>query len=80
MLAYDENGVIREFYEHEGVVVCSHCYRLYKQLIEEQIPGFREVNDDICPYCKKSNGRSSDVEFYNYVLSMEELSNMKDYV
>lgn len=77
MLAYDENGIMREFYEHEGIVKCLHCNRLYRQRTEEQVPGFREVDEDICPYCNKSNGRSGDVEFYNYAISIEELSKLK---
>ncbi len=76
MLAYDENGIMIEFYEQEGIVKCSHCNRLYKQRTEEQIPGFREVDDDICPYCNKSNGRSGDIEFYNYPLTDVELSEL----
>lgn len=76
MLAYDENGNMREFCEREGIVKCLYCNRLYKQRTEEQIPGFREVDDDICPYCNKSNGRSGDVEFYNYPLASEELSEL----
>ena len=65
MFAYDENGDLREFEDYENIVVCNHCKKLYRQHIEEQIPGFRDIDDDICPYCHESNGRSGDVEFYN---------------
>lgn len=62
MLAYDENGDLREFEECENIVVCNHCKKPYRQRTEEQVPGFRDVDDDICPYCRESNGRSGDVQ------------------
>ena len=77
MLAYDENGDLREFGECENIVVCNHCKKPYRQRTEEQVPGFRDVDDDICPYCHESNGRSGDVEFYNEPLSDEEVKGLK---
>lgn len=77
MMAYDENGVLREFEESENIVVCGHCKKPYYQHTTEQVPGFREVDDDICPYCKESNGRSGDVEFFNRALTQQELDGMK---
>ena len=73
MLAYDENGDLREFEECENIVVCNHCKKPYRQRTEEQVPGFR----DICPYCHESNGRSGDVEFYNEPLSDIEVKSLK---
>ena len=38
---------------------------------EEVIPqeeGFREKDEDVCPYCHKSNGASMEREFFNYKL------------
>ena len=77
MLAYDENGIMREFEESDDIVVCKHCQKMYYQHTTEQVPGFRDVDDDICPYCKKSNGRSGDIEFYNRALTQEELNRLK---
>lgn len=77
-MAYDENGILREFGEYENIVVCGHCKKMYYQRTEEQVPGFRDVDDDICPYCKESNGRSGDVEFFNRSLTQEELINIKN--
>lgn len=77
MMAYDENGVLREFGEYDNIVVCKHCKKMYHQHTEEQVPGFRDIDDDICPYCKESNGRSGDVEFFNRALTQEELDSMK---
>lgn len=65
MLAYDENGKMREFQEYEHIVICKYCKKSYRQYVEEQVPGFREIDDDICPYCHEINGRSGEIEFYN---------------
>ena len=77
MLAYDENGDLRGFEERENIVVCNHCKKPYIQRIEEQVPGFRDIDDDICPYCHESNGRSGDVEFYNEPLSDGDVKSLK---
>lgn len=77
MLAYDENGIMREFEENDDIVVCTHCKKPYYQHTIEQVPGFRDVDDDICPYCKESNGRSGDVEFFNRALTQEEINKLK---
>lgn len=46
-------------------VTCKKCGLKYQQNTEEQVPGFREVDRDICPYCGHENGRSGDVEYFN---------------
>jgi uncharacterized Zn-finger protein len=46
-------------------VTCPHCGKIYLQRTEEQVPGFRSVDEDICPYCGAENGRSMEVEFHN---------------
>lgn len=69
MLAYNANGNLQWFEECREIVKCSHCNKAYHQYTVEQVPGFREVDDDICPYCNKSNGRSGDVEFFNTPIS-----------
>ena len=51
MMAYDENGDLREFGEYDDIVICKYCKKMYHRHIEEQVPGFREADDDICPYC-----------------------------
>lgn len=65
MLAYNENGNLQEFEENSSIVLCSKCRMKYRQRTVEQVPGFREIDEDICPFCGYVNGRSSDVEFYN---------------
>lgn len=68
---------MREFEEEENIVVCKHCKKIYYQHTIEQVPGFREVDNDICPYCKESNGRSGDVEYFNRKLTEEEMNKFK---
>lgn len=63
--AYNENGDLADFEISESTVKCGHCGEVYYQELHEQVPGFREVDDDICPYCHESNGRSGDWEFFN---------------
>jgi hypothetical protein len=46
-------------------VRCPKCGKLYLQWTEDQVPGFRSVDKDICPYCGVENGRSMEVEFHN---------------
>lgn len=52
---------------HNGKrVTCCNCGRIYEQVIVPQEEGFKEMDDDICPYCKKSNGSSMEKEYMNY--------------
>ena len=58
--------------------ICSNCNRKYHQRVEEQVPGFRERDDDICPYCHTSNGSSMSYEYYN--CTMEEYRDRMDFI
>lgn len=53
----------REFISHE--VVCRHCGKTYKQTMISQIPGFRDREEDICPYCNEVNRSSMEWDFSN---------------
>ena len=44
--AYNENGDLAKFEIDEGKVKCGHCGKIYYQERYEQVPGFREVDDD----------------------------------
>lgn len=46
-------------------VVCEHCGKTYYQTLSRQLEGQRFREDDICPYCGKSNGSSLEWEFEN---------------
>ena len=53
---------------NSNVVTCPHCRNKYRQETESQLPGFRDRDCDICPYCYKENGSSMSVEYHNYPL------------
>jgi len=77
MLAYNENGKLEEFENVSNVKVCTHCRNLYRQMIDEQIPGFREREDDTCPYCGESNDSSMRYDFHNSIMSRDEVRQLK---
>ena len=76
MLAYDERYRLKEFEEKQGLEVCDSCHRIYRQMVCEQVPGFREKESDSCPYCGYDNGSSMSYEYYNSMLTQEELSKL----
>lgn len=76
MLAYDERYRLKEFEEKQGLEVCDSCHRIYRQMVCEQVPGFREKESDCCPYCGYDNGSSMSYEYYNSMLTQEELSKL----
>lgn len=49
----------------ESIVSCKACGKKYYQWLEDQIPGCRSKDYDICPYCSTINGSSMEVEFHN---------------
>ena len=51
MLAYNEKNRLKEFEDVCNLQACTHCRKIYRQVINDQIPGFREREHDICPYC-----------------------------
>ena len=53
---------------YETTVTCSKCKKTYRQVCEDQEPGFRMRDEDICPYCGNVNGSSMSVEYTNYPL------------
>ncbi len=50
-------------------VQCPHCRKIYIQDTETQVPGFRDKDYDICPYCKEINGFSMELEYHNYKMN-----------
>jgi len=61
----------RELETYEEIVTCSHCGKKYRQVSEEQIAGFRDRSEDICPYCHESNGSSMSWDYYNRPIESE---------
>ncbi len=53
----------------KDIVKCSFCGKKYMQETQDQTPGFRDMDYDVCPYCKKINGRSMSEEYFNFKIS-----------
>jgi uncharacterized protein YbaR (Trm112 family) len=70
---YNSNGQLQNFDEWENTVVCPKCKKPYHQYCEEQVPGFRDMSYDICPYCKNDNGHSMSEEYTNTQFTEKEL-------
>jgi len=62
---FNENGELQEYESWENIVVCPKCKKPYRQQCEEQVPGFRDMSYDTCPYCNADNGSSMSVEYSN---------------
>lgn len=52
-------------YQGEKIVKCQNCKMVYRQKQEPQMIGHRFREDDVCPYCKHSNGSSMEHEYKN---------------
>ncbi len=46
-------------------VKCEACGKTYEQVTFEQVPGFRDREEDACPYCGNVRRTSWDVDFVN---------------
>ncbi len=77
MLAYDENGKLCEFEEATSISVCSSCHHIYRSIVNEQIPGFREREYDTCPYCGYENDNNTSYDYSNSKLSNSELQRLR---
>ena len=51
------------FNDFDYVSVCKKCGRRYKVYETEQIPGFRDKEYEVCPYCGETNRASMEYEF-----------------
>lgn len=58
-----------DYIEHN--VVCKICGKKFRFITEEQIPGFRMLDELYCPYCGTEVARSMTVEF-SHVVGLEE--------
>ncbi|MBO5351893.1 MAG: hypothetical protein J6A77_01215 [Lachnospiraceae bacterium] len=77
MLALDENNKICEFENSENLTVCGSCHNIYRQVIKNQIPGFREKEEDVCPVCGNTSAISMEFEYINSKLSIEDIKGLK---
>ena len=55
-----------EDYRFNYVCVCPHCGKQFLVYEEEQIPGFRNLEDMICPYCNSVVKQSMEFEYRTY--------------
>ncbi len=53
----------------EELVICPKCRRKYLQWTRDQVPGFRDMDYDTCPYCGNERGKSMTIEFHNQKLN-----------
>ena len=53
------------------VATCKSCGKKYKQRLEEQMAGFRQMDYDTCPYCEHVNGKSMSYEYFNEKMEHE---------
>lgn len=58
-----------DYIEHN--VACSLCGKKFRFITEEQIPGFRMLDELYCPHCGQKLATSMTVEF-SHVEKLEE--------
>ena len=46
--------------------VCPHCGREYAVEEYEQVPGCRDWEEEVCPYCGETISRSMEWYFYTF--------------
>lgn len=56
---------------------CKYCGEYYTFEKEEQVPGFRDIDEEVCPYCNKTNNQSMEYEFSCYKLTRDEKEYLK---
>lgn len=49
----------------ENTKMCPNCKKIYRQVVVNQVIGFREEEFDTCPYCRFDIRSSMDVEYIN---------------
>ena len=52
----------------EEIHTCPYCKKKYHCITTEQMPGFRDTEEEKCPYCGKVVRESMDYEFSTYEL------------
>ena len=77
MLAYSEEGKLEEYEDVNGYTICSFCLKIYRQTLNEQLSGFREREEDICPYCDYVNDSSMKYDYWNTAINDVELKALK---
>lgn len=65
----DEDCMYTELDAYEQTVNCNYCGKPYRQMLKEQVAGFRDKSEDICPHCHRCNGTSMSWDYRNYSLT-----------
>lgn len=56
------------FEKHEYTMKCINCGKIYRQLVIKRLNGHGSISQDICPYCKAINERSTEEQYTNFKL------------
>ncbi len=48
----------------DEVAVCPSCHKQFRYWTEDQVPGCRDKDYLICPYCKTELDSSMEVEYH----------------
>lgn len=59
---------IVDFTWRKTIKTCPHCDKKFYCYEKEQIPGFRDFEEMICPNCLKVIKRSMEYEYYTEVI------------
>ena len=51
---------------------CPNCNKTYICVEEEQTPGFRDLEEERCPYCGSVNNRNMTYDYYCRRLSDDD--------
>ena len=73
-------SIINHIYDspiEQEIKKCSHCGELYYCSETEQIPCYRDMEYDVCPYCNTENNRSMTFEYHCRKLSEEDIAYLK---
>lgn len=56
---------------------CKKCNKTYKCSKTEQQPGFRDMEEERCPYCGEINDRSMEYDYFCHQLSETDKKYLK---
>ncbi len=56
---------------------CKYCGEYYRCEETEQMSGFREMDEENCPYCNKTNNQSMEYEYSCKKITGEETEYLK---
>lgn len=66
--------MIEDCHISSSTVVCRHCGKPYYQDREDQVPGFRDMEYDDCPYCHETNGKSMSYDYHNHPMTDDQIA------